>query len=145
MCVCVCVCVDVNGWNVKTLKHEEREVEGAKLQDGWASWRVVDVKSLICVVFLCFWLFLLACRLFVFDVLLFNGAALLIWVWWWNGFMLFVWWLFDGIVYHIVWRWLVGSFIMIDEGWPIYFYRCKIPRKDGSRHKRVKFSFDVQV
>jgi hypothetical protein len=114
--VCVCVCVDVNGWNVKTLKHEEREVEGAKLQDGWASWRVVDVKSLICVVFLCFWLFLLACRLFVFDVLLFNGAALLIWVWWWNGFIVVcvmaLWWncvshcveMVGGEFHHDWWR-----------------------------------------
>ncbi len=39
----------------------------------------------------------------------------------------------------------MGSFNVIDEGWLRYFYKCKIPRKDGSRCKRAKFSFDVQV
>jgi hypothetical protein len=43
------------------------KAEGDKLQNSWASWRVVDVESSISVVLFSIWLFLLACRLYPFD------------------------------------------------------------------------------
>lgn len=43
-------------------------------------------NSGFCCFFFAFGWFLLACRLFLFVVLLFNGLALLILIWWWSGF-----------------------------------------------------------
>ncbi len=68
----------MDGWNVQTLKFSGWKAEGDKLQDGWASLRVVDVEIPNFVVFFCIWLFLFGCRLYVFDVLLFMGVMLLI-------------------------------------------------------------------
>ncbi len=48
----------------------------------------MDAKSPVFVVFFCFLLFLLASKLLMFDVLFFNGAALLIWVLLWSDFFI---------------------------------------------------------
>jgi hypothetical protein len=55
---------------MKTLKCYGWKAEADKLQDGWASWKVVDAKSSKKIVLSYIWLFLFACSLYAFDGLL---------------------------------------------------------------------------
>ncbi len=133
-------CFFVDGWNVKTLKCYGWKAKDDKLHDGWASWRVVDIESPNSFVFFCIWLFLFTCRLYAFDGLLFMGAMLLIWVWWWNGFLV-------GCVMACWWRCVSrcvvmvgGKFCTFDERWFAYLYKWSFPWMERMHIMGVKFS-----
>jgi 4-amino-4-deoxy-L-arabinose transferase-like glycosyltransferase len=59
--------LDEKGWKMKTLIFVAWQAKGDEFEDSWVSWRVVDTKSLVIIVYLCVWLVFFCCRLCVFD------------------------------------------------------------------------------
>ncbi len=55
------------------------------------------------------------------------------------GFLLFVQLLFNGSVYHALWRWLVGSFNATDEGTRGDLDKWMFQAKEGTNTKELSF------